>query len=150
MAQLRRGAMCFALWSIVCLQGAGAQQLPIRRYDLRDGLAHSRVISSHQDPKGYLWFGTWEGLSRFDGYRFVNYGTSDGLENSLINDVAEDRDGHLWVATHSGGVARLIDDPREQFSTQAAAQLSNATTRQKFLSYKIGESREANTVTIAE
>src|SRR5881397_1034478 len=120
MAQLRRGAMCFALWSSVCLHGVGAQQLPIRRYDLRDGLAHSRVISIYQDRKGYLWFGTWEGLSRFDGYRFTNYDTRNGLGNQVINAITEDRRGHLWVATNGGGVSRLIDDPAE-----ASANLAN-------------------------
>ena len=73
-----------------------AEHFSIRDYGISDGLPHNRVNCIHQDPKGYLWFGTWEGLSRFDGYRFVNYGTSEGLENSLINDIAEDRDGHLW------------------------------------------------------
>ena len=98
-----------------------AEHFSIHHYGIPDGLPHNRVNCIHQDPRGYLWLGTWEGLSRFDGYRFVNYGIGDGLENSLINDIAEDRDGHLWVATHGGGVARLVDDPREQFSTQADA-----------------------------
>src|SRR5215467_5968427 len=56
-----------------------AQRLSVRHYDVSDGLAHSHVTAIHQDRKGYLWFGTWEGLSRFDGYRFTNYGERDGL-----------------------------------------------------------------------
>src|SRR5215470_7943603 len=56
-----------------------AQQLSVRHYDVSDGLAHSHVGAIHQDRKGYLWFGTREGLSRFDGYRFTNYGERDGL-----------------------------------------------------------------------
>ncbi|HEY3135071.1 MAG TPA: two-component regulator propeller domain-containing protein [Blastocatellia bacterium] len=143
MAQLRRAAMCFALWSIVCLQGAGAQQLPIRRYDLRDGLAHSRVISSHQDRKGYLWFGTWEGLSRFDGYRFINYGVSDGLGSAVVNAITEDQQGRLWVATNGGGVSRLIDDPRE---ASALKRDEPATARHKFESFRVGESDHSNRV----
>src|SRR5215470_13945771 len=73
-----------------------AEQFPFRHYDVADGLAHGRVTVIHQDAKGYLWFGTWEGLSRFDGYRFVSYGRSDGLGHHIINDITEDRDGHLW------------------------------------------------------
>src|SRR5262250_3091393 len=64
-----------------------AQQLSIRHYDVSDGLAHSHVMAIHQDAKGYLWFATWEGLSRFDGYRFTNYGPRDGLGDPIINDI---------------------------------------------------------------
>ncbi len=103
MSQLLQGAVLgravsFAVWLVFCAQAAYSQQLSIRHYDVRDGLAHSRVMAIHQDRKGYLWFGTWEGLSRFDGYRFTNYDTRDGLGNSLINGITEDRKGRLWVA----------------------------------------------------
>lgn len=60
------------LWSTIT--GFG-QRLAIRHYGVSDGLAHSGVRCIHQDAKGYLWFGTQEGLSRFDRYRFTNYGT---------------------------------------------------------------------------
>ena len=59
-----------------------AQRLAIRHYGVPDGLAHSGVHSIYQDARGYLWFGTNEGVSRFDGYRFTNYSTRDGLSNS--------------------------------------------------------------------
>ena len=123
---------------------AHAQRLPFQRYNVDDGLAHSRVTSIHQDRKGYLWFGTWEGLSRFDGYRFTNYGLHDGLDNFVINTIAEDRQGHLWVGTNGGGVARLVDDPQETLATGASG--SNQTTRKRFVSYRIGDSRESNHV----
>ena len=65
-----------AVAAILCLTFApraavvGAQQLSIHHYDVSDGLAHSHVAAMHQDAKGYFWLATWEGLSRFDGYRF--------------------------------------------------------------------------------
>src|SRR5262245_6144656 len=84
-----------AVLLIAC--AARAQQLSIRRYDVPDGLAQSRVMAIHQDRQGYLWVATWEWLSRFDGYRFTNYDKRDGLgEFSVINDVTEDRRGRLW------------------------------------------------------
>src|SRR6476661_8651435 len=86
-----------------------AQQLSIRHYDVSNGLAHSHVSAMHEDAKGYLWLATWEGLSRFDGYRFTNYAERDGLGDPIINDVVEDRKGNIWVATNGGGIARLID-----------------------------------------
>src|SRR5215831_17010608 len=94
-----------------------AQRLSTRHYDVSDGLAHGHVKAIHQDRKGYIWFGTQEGLSRFDGYRFTNYGERDGLGHVIINDINEDRHGRLWVATNGGGVSCLIDDPREVSSS---------------------------------
>jgi len=88
---------------------AEAQRLPVRHYGLAEGLPHNTVTSIYQDRKGFLWIGTFEGLARFDGYRFVSYSTVDGLGHDLVNDIAEDRGGRLWVATNGGGVARLGD-----------------------------------------
>jgi ligand-binding sensor domain-containing protein/two-component sensor histidine kinase len=123
----------------------GAQRLPFHNYGVHDGLAHAHVNSVYQDRKGYLWFGTWEGLSRFDGYGFTNYGMRDGLANPIINDITEDRQGNLWVATQIGGVARLIDDPREaHLSSPDGAQSSSA--RKKFINYSVSDVRESNVV----
>lgn len=135
-----------SLLAVILLRGprdALAQRLPLRHYDVRDGLANSRVIAIHQDPKGYLWFGTWEGLSRFDGYRFNNYAVSEGLGNSVINAIADDRQGRLWVATNGGGVSRLIDDPREPASPGTNGP---APSSRKFDSFRVAQSPESNRV----
>ena len=94
----------------VLLAGAAqAEQLSINTYTIANGLAHGSINSIYQDRKGFLWFGTYEGLSRFDGYGFVNYDRRDGLPQVFINHVTEDRQGQLWVAINGGGVARLDD-----------------------------------------
>jgi ligand-binding sensor domain-containing protein/two-component sensor histidine kinase len=144
-----------------------AQQLAVRHYDVRDGLVHNRVGTIHQDAKGYLWFGTWEGLSRFDGYRFTNYSTRDGLSHPIINDIAEDRQGRLWVGMNGGGIARLIDDPQEsgvsgqwqktqdprpktQDQRQSAIRNPQSAipgaTKPKFVSFPVGDSPDSNRV----
>lgn len=118
---------------------AYAQQLSIRHYDVSNGLAHSHVSAMYQDSRGYLWLGTWEGLSRFDGYHFVNYTQRDGLDDPIINAITQDRQGRLWVATNGGGVARLIDDLPTSNSVQSRA-------GQKFISFRIGDSLLSNRV----
>lgn len=126
-----------------------AQQLSTRHYDVSDGLAHSHVQAIHQDHKGYIWFGTWEGLSRFDGYRFTNYGERDGLGHVIINAITEDRQGRLWVGTNGGGVSRLIDDPREAPSShpyESAPAASGPGVRRKFLNFRVGDSSQSNQV----
>jgi signal transduction histidine kinase/ligand-binding sensor domain-containing protein len=148
--------------SLLCVMTSPAQQLSIRRYDVSDGLAHNTVTSIYQDKKGYLWFGTFEGLSRFDGYRFTNYSTSDGLGHIIVNHVVEDRQGRLWVATNGGGVSRLIDDPQESGVRDQGSGIRDKRqktpdqgprtkdqgprTRQKFISFPVGEKPESNQV----
>lgn len=124
------------LLHLALASSAVSQQLSIRRYDVSNGLAHSHVAAMHQDAKGYLWVATWEGLSRFDGYRFTNYTELDGLGSPIINDITEDRTGNLWVATNGGGVARLNNDART----------SQSGAREKFTNFRINESLRANRV----
>src|SRR5688572_20692865 len=90
---------------------AGAELLPIRRYTTADGLGYDRVKSITRDSKGFVWFCTAEGLSRFDGGGFTTWSTQHGLPHSSINDIVERRDGSYWVATNGGGVARLTREP---------------------------------------
>jgi ligand-binding sensor domain-containing protein/signal transduction histidine kinase len=82
-----------------------AAKLPLKIYTAADGLAHNSVNGIVRDSRGYLWFCTSEGLSRFDGYEFHSYGRRDGLPHRVVNDVLETRSGELWVAT-AGGLCR--------------------------------------------
>ncbi len=86
---------------------AYSERLPITRYTIADGLPHDRIYRIVRDSRGFLWFCTADGLSRFDGDEFKNYTRADGLPHSLINDLLETRAGVYWVATNGGGVARL-------------------------------------------
>ncbi|HNJ43772.1 MAG TPA: hypothetical protein PKZ53_25040, partial [Acidobacteriota bacterium] len=56
-----------------------AEQLPITTFTTTNGLAQDRVKKIVRDSRGYLWFCTADGLSRFDGYSFTTYGTDQGL-----------------------------------------------------------------------
>ena len=81
---------------------AQAERLPLRAYTTADGLAHNVINKIVRDSRGFLWFCTEEGLSRFDGYGFTNYGTSEGLPHPGVNDILETRGGEYWVATTGG------------------------------------------------
>jgi ligand-binding sensor domain-containing protein/signal transduction histidine kinase len=83
-----------------------AEQLPITIFTTADGLAHNAVHRIVKDSRGFLWFCTAEGLSRFDGYAFTNFGTEQGLPHSSVNDLLETRAGEYWVAT-DGGLVRF-------------------------------------------
>ena len=71
-----------------------------------DGLSQSTVYSIIQDKMGYLWFGTIEGLNRYDGYEFRVY-TNDPSDSTSISDdfistICEDSKGFIWVGTVNG------------------------------------------------
>src|SRR5262249_17692366 len=79
-----------------------AERLPIKTYTTVDGLAHNNINKIVRDSRGFLWFCTGDGLSRFDGYTFTNYGTDQGLPHREVNDFLETRGGEYWVATNAG------------------------------------------------
>jgi ligand-binding sensor domain-containing protein len=86
---------------------AAAEQLPLRAYGIQNGLAGDSVVHILRDSRGYLWFSTTDGVSRFDGERFTSYSTEDGLPHSRVYQSLESRDGTYWFATR-GGLARFI------------------------------------------
>ena len=81
---------------------AQSEQLPIKHYTTADGLAQNAVNRIVRDARGFLWFCTDEGLSRFDGYAFTNYTTAQGLSHPVVRDVLETRSGVYWVGTGTG------------------------------------------------
>ena len=101
-----------ALLAIAALAAPlAAERLPVQRHGVAEGLAEETVTALLKDSRGYLWVGSLNGLSRFDGERFRVYGVEDGLPKARIFALAEAADGAVWVAT-SGGLARLgASDP---------------------------------------
>jgi ligand-binding sensor domain-containing protein len=79
-----------------------AELLPIRAYTTADGLAADSVYGIFADSRGFLWFSTAEGISRFDGYRFLTYGVEEGLPHGAINAMIETRSGDHWIGTPRG------------------------------------------------
>ncbi|HVE59775.1 MAG TPA: two-component regulator propeller domain-containing protein [Pyrinomonadaceae bacterium] len=79
-----------------------AGHLPVKSYTTFDGLANDSVNKIFRDSRGFLWFCTGEGLSRFDGFGFKNYTQTEGLPHRNINDLLETADGDLLVATTNG------------------------------------------------
>lgn len=99
---------CAVLTLLLALPAA-AQQLPFTAFTRADGLPHYNVHRIFRDSRGFLWFCSRQGLSRFDGRQFLTFDTDNGLPSAVINDVIETPDGGLWIAT-AAGVARF--DPR--------------------------------------
>ena len=92
---------------------AFAQQNPqpfARNYNTEHGLPSSEVYFAFEDSKGYMWFGTDNGASRFDGYNFKNYGPSEGLTSIVVFNIMEDTLGQIWFGTMTGEAFILKGD----------------------------------------
>jgi signal transduction histidine kinase/ligand-binding sensor domain-containing protein len=102
--------MCRALkiicWFCLLATTAIAERLPLKPYTTTEGLAHNEINRIFRDSRGFLWFCTGDGLSRFDGYSFTNYTTDHGLPHPNVTDILESRKGEFWIAT-SGGLVRF-------------------------------------------
>jgi ligand-binding sensor domain-containing protein len=87
-----------------------AQQLIFKTYTAEDGLVSNPVRRIFQDSRGFIWIGTWQGLSKYDGHKFTNYTTVNGLSDNMINDMYESPDGKLYVAENGGTTDILQQD----------------------------------------
>jgi len=85
-----------------------AQMLPLKNYSTKDGLPQSSVKCIFQDSTGFIWFGTFNGISKFNGTKFVNYNVENGLSDNNVSSILEDSKGNLWITT-SQGLDRLTD-----------------------------------------
>lgn len=76
-----------------------------------ENLPNTSVVSIVQDQQGFMWFGTWTGLYRYDGFEFDGYfhdpSDSTSLSHSWTEVLYVDHEGTLWVGTHGGGLNRF-------------------------------------------
>lgn len=80
------------------------------RISVQHGLSQSAVTCMIQDVQGFMWFGTQDGLNRYDGYKFTVYKKNPGIIHSLSNNfitcLYEDREKFIWAGTSGGGLNR--------------------------------------------
>ncbi len=100
----------FAFALLCAAFGAGAFATPplsVQRYSLEEGLSQQAVNAIVQDSEGFMWFGTEDGLNRFDGYEFRQLrherSVAQTLPSGWIAALVSSEDG-LWIATDGGGV----------------------------------------------
>ncbi len=91
--------LLFCQLSTVALFG---QSSLYRHYTVKDGLPGNLVYGILQDSKGYMWFGTENGVCRFDGKTFITYTHRDGLTDNTVLNIYEDKKGRIWFLTLNG------------------------------------------------
>ena len=95
-------AFFFFTWSTVFASG-----YPVSTYlGIDQGLSNNSVRCIYQDHNGFMWFGTYDGLNRYDGYEFKvfrnNFKSNQSLVNNWINAMSEDAKGNLWIGARQG------------------------------------------------
>ncbi|MXN93289.1 response regulator [Flavobacterium sp. Sd200] len=94
------------------------QELPLTFLDITNGLSNNSVITMHQDNNGFMWFGTYDGLNRYDGYNFKVYRNRIGDTTSLISNtvycIQADTKNNIWVGGSKG--AAVLDQISGKFT----------------------------------
>jgi len=92
-------------------------QIEFKHLKVQDGLSQSWVKSMCQDRYGFMWFGTNEGLNKYDGYTFTVYKNTpedkNSISNNAIESIYEDKSGNLWIGTENG--LNLYDRKNDRF-----------------------------------
>jgi len=109
-----------------------AQTIQFSTHTIDDGLSQGTILASLQDSKGYLWFGTADGLNCFNGYEFTVYRNKPDDSNSLLDNeimaLVEDELGNIWIGT-ALGLCRYTPSTQQfthfQYEASDTSSLSN-------------------------
>ena len=115
------------LCQIVCGNMLHAEEhYLVNHYSIDDGMSQNTVMAILQDKQGYMWFGTWDGLNRFDGYTFqVFKAMEDGKEakvNNRVDIIYEDEKEQIWWMTNDSHYY-MLDKSRQHISPKSADSL---------------------------
>lgn len=118
------------------LHTSAQDNTPVEYLGIEQGLSNNAVTAIYQDQYGFMWFGTYDGLNRYDGYHFKIFRNMPNDTTSLISNrivaIAEDQEHNLWIGTKQG--VSVFNNSRSGFSPvnwlpykQAAAERLNWT-----------------------
>lgn len=102
--------VCVLILTTLSLSLPAADRMNVRfkHISVEQGLSQQAVRTIAQDKKGFMWFGTQEGLNRFDGINLLTFRHDpldpSSLSHDVVVDIKEDKQGRLWIATDGGGL----------------------------------------------
>ena len=144
---MKRFALAILL-PLLVLSAWSKEHYVIQHYSIKDGMSQNTVMTIMQDKQGFMWFGTWDGLNRFDGYTFEVYkAMSDGEAaqvNNRVTTIYEDEEERIWWGTYDGHYYRLdaarkntIEQPLDSLPGEMLVKMNEAEKRTKVDSHGI-------------
>ncbi len=114
---------------------------------ISDGLSDNGVTCMLEDSKGFLWFGTYSGINRYDGYKvvpFKNVNKSKILINNRVQSLAEDKNGNIWIGTERG--ITIFDTSKKKFKNLEILVKDSLEIFKNRNVHKLIVSKEKNTI----
>src|ERR1700733_3492395 len=115
--------------ALAVLINSNGQSYYFNHYQVENGLSNNSVECSIQDDDGFLWFGTINGLNRFDGYTFKTFysdpGDTTSIGSNFIRCLYNDSRGVIWVGTNKG--VYTFDKVGEKFRLIRNLPMGNCT-----------------------
>ena len=104
-------ALLAGTFPLLAVQGKANEQFQFTHINTSNSdISYDGISKIMQDSRGFIWIGTFKGLNRYDGTRFVTYYKEQlGLDSDFIHTIIEDKEGNLWIGTDTG-VTRYIYD----------------------------------------
>lgn len=123
---------CFVCCVLLSINFAQAQNAdPVRYLGIEHGLSNNSVICVYQDHNGFMWFGTFDGLNRYDGYEFKVFrnrvGDSTSLIDNTVYSIQGDKKQNLWIAGRKGMC--VFNPVKQSFFTVSFSDLKNHTEK---------------------
>src|SRR5690606_1213116 len=129
--QINNPTLYSFLFFFILLQLSSFSQIKFKHLTLKDGLSQSTVNTIIKDKYGFMWFGTQDGLNKYDGYNFTVYknipGDSNSISDNYITAVVSDKSGDFWIGTANGLNKLKVDEEifRRYYSPDSSIQLSD-------------------------
>ncbi|NMN35206.1 two-component regulator propeller domain-containing protein [Pedobacter sp. SG918] len=115
---MRRILLIFLLLYADMSVASERDSLSVRHLEIEDGLSNNYIRCVYQDRKGFFWFGSRDGLNRYDGYGFKVFRNEIGNKTSLIHNIIHainsDADNNIWIGTRKG--LSIYDDKKGIFT----------------------------------
>ncbi len=134
MESIKNISLLAGIYLLISVNITSGQGIQFDHYGVKDGISQSEIICIFQDSEKYMWFGTQNGLNKFDGYSFENYffdpSDTTMISSSWIFDITEDNNGLIWVGT-KGGLNKF--DKKTGLFTRVRAIDSNSAENPSFI-----------------
>ncbi|OCX51813.1 hypothetical protein BEL04_17530 [Mucilaginibacter sp. PPCGB 2223] len=130
-----KSLLVIILWLCPFVHSMGqAPDLKFEHLNTENGLSQNTITGIVKDKYGFMWFGTWAGLCRYDGYRFKVYHYEQGNPRSVINNrimnISKDADQNLWIVTLNNTIVCKYHYETDDFERIPAKRLDRFFRRQ--------------------